>query len=59
MDKKEALKKIKAGELSLVDVDKKLQADKEVVLEAVNSHGLALDYADDSFKRYKINLSNS
>ena len=26
MDKKEALKKIKAGELSLEDVDKKLQA---------------------------------
>ena len=28
MDKKEALKKIKAGELSLEDVDKKLQACK-------------------------------
>ena len=46
MDKKEALKKIKAGELSLEDVDKKLQADKEVVLVAVKQSGSALQYAD-------------
>tara|TARA_B100001758_G_C18207855_1_gene503378 strand:+ start:399 stop:530 length:132 start_codon:yes stop_codon:yes gene_type:complete len=39
MDKKEALKQIKAGELSLEDVDKKLQADKEVVLAAVQQDG--------------------
>ena len=46
MDKKEALKKIKAGDISLGDVDKKLQADKAVVLAAVQQNGLALEYAD-------------
>ena len=46
MDKKEALKKIKAGDISLGDVDKKLQADKEIVLTAVQQNGLALEYAD-------------
>ena len=35
MDKKEALKQIKAGNFSLQDADEKLKADKEVVLAAV------------------------
>ena len=35
MDKKEALKQIKAGDIYLEDVDKELRADKEVVLEVV------------------------
>ena len=53
MDKKEALKKIKADKrswgvpiFSLEGVDKKLQADKEVVLAAVKLFGTALQYAD-------------
>ena len=46
MDKKEALKQIKAGDISLGDVDKKLQADKEIVLIAVKSYGSDLKYAD-------------
>ena len=53
MDKKEALKQIKAGELSLYDVDKKLQADKEVVLAAVKQDGTALEYADKKLKADK------
>ena len=47
MDKKEALKQIKAGDISLEDVDIKLKADKEVVLAAVKEYGPALQYADD------------
>ena len=46
MDKKEALKKIKAGNLSLADADDKLKADKEVVLAEVKQYGFALEYAD-------------
>ena len=46
MDKKEALKQIKAGDISLEDVDKKLKADKEIVLIAVKSYGSDLKYAD-------------
>ena len=39
MDKKEALKQIKTGNLTLADADEKLKADKEVVLEAVKNFG--------------------
>ena len=52
MDKKEALKQIKASKdedndyFSLADVDKKLKADKEVVLAAVKQNGSALKNAD-------------
>ena len=53
MDKKEALKQIKAGELSLYDVDKKLQADKEIVLAAVKQDGSSLEYADKKLKADK------
>ncbi len=40
MDKKEALKQIKAGELYLEDVEKKLKADKEVVLAVIKNNPL-------------------
>ena len=40
MDKKEVLKKIKAGELYLEDVEKKLKADKEVVLAVIKNNPL-------------------
>ena len=50
MDKKEALKKIKAGNFSLQDANEKLKADKEVVLAAVKQNGLALSIADESLK---------
>ena len=50
MDKKEALKQIKAGNFSLADADEKLIADKEVVLAAVKQNGLALSIADESLK---------
>ena len=60
MDKKEALKQINAGKdeednnyFSLADADKKLKADKEVVLEAVKKESSALDYADDKLKTDK------
>ncbi len=53
MDKKEALKQIKAGDLDLDDVDKKLQADKEFVLAAVKQNGWALEYADKKLKADK------
>ena len=39
MDKKEALKKTKSGDIYLEDVDKELRADKEVVLAAVKQDG--------------------
>jgi len=52
MDKKEALKQIKAGKdeegnnyFSLADADEKLKADKEVVLAAVKQNGYALEHA--------------
>ncbi len=32
MDKKEALKQIKAGDFSLADADEKLRADKKIVM---------------------------
>ena len=50
MNKKEALKQIKAGNFSLKDADDKLKADKEVVLAAVKQNGLALSIADESLK---------
>ena len=50
MDKKEAIKKIKAGDFFLGDADKKLKADKEVVLAAVKQDVSALEYVDDSLK---------
>ena len=50
MDKKEALKQIKAGNFSLADANEKLKADKEVVLAAVKKSRDALEYADDSLK---------
>ena len=60
MDKKEALKQIKAGNdeegnnyFSLADADEKLKADKEVVLAAVKQNGLALEYADKKLKADK------
>ena len=60
MDKKEALKQIKAGKdeedndyFSLADADEKLKADKEVVLAAVKQNGLALEYADKKLKADK------
>ena len=45
MDKKEALKQIKAGNFFLADADDKLKADKEVVLAAVKQDGSNLQYA--------------
>ena len=53
MDKKEALKQIKAGDISLEDVDKKLKADKEIVLIAVKSYGSDLKYADKTLQADK------
>ena len=53
MDKKEALKQIKAGDFSLANADDKLKADKEVVLAAIKQDGSALEYADNSFKKDK------
>ena len=50
MDKKEALKKIKAGNFSLLNADNKLKADKEVVLAAVKQDDWALKFADDNLK---------
>ena len=50
MDKKEALKQIKAGNFSLQDADKKLQADKEVVLAVVKQDASFLEHADNKFK---------
>ena len=38
MDKKEVLKQIKAGDLYLGNADKKLKADKEIVLVAVKKY---------------------
>ncbi len=35
MDKKEALKQIKAGDFSLADADEKLRADKKIVIKAL------------------------
>ena len=53
MDKKEALKQIKVGDFSLQDADKKLKANKEVVLAAVKQDGSALQYADKKLKTDK------
>ena len=53
MDKKEALKQIKAGNFSLQDADKKLQADKEVVLAAVKQNGYELQYVVGNLKNDK------
>ena len=53
MDKKEALKQIKAGNFTLADADEKLKADKEVVLAAVKQDGFALGDADDKLKADK------
>jgi len=43
MDKKEALKQIKAGNFSLADADASLKKDKEVVLAAVKQDGCRRD----------------
>ena len=51
MDKKEALKQIKAGNFTLADANKKLKADKEIVLAAVKHDGFALGDADDKLNR--------
>ena len=40
MDKKEALKKIKEDDFFLDDADKKLKADKEVVLAVIKNNPL-------------------
>jgi len=53
--KKEALKKIKAGNLSLADADDKLKADKKIVLAAVKQDSFALEYADKKLKGDKKN----
>ncbi len=53
MDKKEALKQIKAGNFSLADADEKLKADKEVVLAAVKQDARALQYADKKLELIK------
>ena len=50
MDKKEALKQIKAGNFSLLNADNRLKADKEVVLAAVKREGRVLDNADKKLK---------
>lgn len=54
MDKEEVLKKIKAGDISLEDVDKKLKADKDVVLAALKQDGWALEYTDKKLQALKI-----
>ena len=46
MDKKEALKQIKAGDFYLGSADDKFKSDKEVVLAAVKKSGSDLEYAD-------------
>ena len=51
MDKKEALKQIKAGNFYLASADDKLKGDKEVVLTAVKQEGWALQYAADNIKK--------
>ena len=53
MNKKEALKQIKAGNFSLLNADNKLKADKEVVLAAVKQDGRALRHADKKLKADK------
>ena len=53
MNKKEALKQIKAGNFSLKDADDKLKADKEVVLAAVKQDASNLQYADKKLKADK------
>ena len=60
MDKKEALKQIKAGKdeedndyFSLADADNKLKADKEVVLAAVKQDADALRFADKKLRADK------
>ena len=50
MDKKEALKQIKAGDFSLADADEKLKSNKKIVLAAVKQNGYALEYADKKLK---------
>ena len=54
MDKKEALKQIKSGDISLEDVDKKLKADKDVVLAALKQDGWTLEYTDKKLQALKI-----
>ncbi len=53
MDKKEALKQIKAGFFYLASADKKLKGDKEVVLAAVKQNVSALDHASKKLKADK------
>ena len=47
MDKKESLRQIKAGDFFLADADKKLKADREIVLAAVKQNGLAFSHTTD------------
>ena len=53
MDKKEALKQIKAGNFSLQYADEKLKEDKEFILEVVKQYGRALQHADGKLKADK------
>ena len=53
MDKKEALKQIKAGNFTLADANKKLKADKDVVLAAVKQDADAFIFADKKLKADK------
>ena len=52
MDKKEALKQIKAGDFFLGNADEKLKTDKKFILAVVKQDvsALDLDYVDDSLK---------
>ncbi len=51
MDKKEALEFISNGEYERVP--KEFYKDKSFVLEAVKQDGIALEFADESFKKDK------
>ena len=53
MDKKEALKQIKAGDFYLGSADDKFKSDKEVVLAAVKKSGSDLEYADKKLRADK------
>ena len=53
MDKKEALKQIKAGTFYLSEAEEKLKADKEIVLRVLKQDAFELEYADDKLKADK------
>lgn len=52
MDKKEALKKIKSGDIKIADI-KEFKSEKEVVLAAVKKYKNALKFADNKLKADK------